>query len=104
MEGLWHAHFAAGPVRGGGMAVLRHGEILGGDPSHTYTGTYQWNGPELCANVCVSPYSGGREPADIARPVTFLLQGAVSGDSANASGYAADNPELTVAVELRRAE
>ena len=33
MEGLWYAHFSAGQVQGDGMAVLRDGEILGGDPA-----------------------------------------------------------------------
>lgn len=103
MEGLWYAHFTAGPVQGDGMAVLRHGEILGGDPSHTYTGSYQSDGPNLYANVRVSPYAASRAPVDMERPVTFFLQGSIHGDLANISGHADNKPDLMVAVELHRA-
>ena len=102
MEGLWYAHFTAGPVQGDGMAVLRQGEILGGDPTHTYTGSYQAEGPNLYASVRVSPYAG-HVPADLTRPVSFFLQGLISGDSANVSGHADSKPDLRVEVELHRA-
>ncbi len=103
MEGLWYAHFTAGRVQGEGIAVLRDGEILGGDPAHTYAGSYTWDGPELYADVCVSPYFGGRVPTDLERPVTFYLQGSISGDTAKVSGHANNHPEMGVVVELRRA-
>jgi len=103
MEGLWYTHFTAGPVHGDGMAVLRHGEILGGDPIHTYTGSYQADGPNLYANVRVSPYAGGQNPPDIERPLTFFLQGSVAGNSANVSGHADNKPDVTVVVEMHRA-
>ena len=102
MEGLWYAHFTAGPVQGDGLAVLRHGEILGGDPAHTYTGSYQSEGPNLYASVRVSPYAG-HAPADLERPVSFFLQGLINGDSANVSGHADSKPDLRVEVELHRA-
>ncbi|HUH62205.1 MAG TPA: GrlR family regulatory protein [Terracidiphilus sp.] len=103
MEGLWYAHFKAGPVQGDGMAVLRQGEILGGDPLHTYSGSYQSDGSLLYANVRVSPYTAGPAPTDIERPIDFFLQGSIEGKTANIAGHADNKPELAVTVELHRA-
>jgi len=102
MQGLWYAHFTAGPVQGDGLAVLRDGEILGGDMAHTYSGSYREDGSLLYANVEVSPYQRSNTPADLAHPVTFFLKGAVVGDSANISGHPDNRPDLAVSVELYR--
>jgi hypothetical protein len=102
LDGLWYAHFTAGPVQGDGMAVLRDGEILGGDPVHTYTGSYTFDGPEVYLNVCVAPYSG-RTPTDIDKPIDFVLWGSANGDSAKVSGCANHHRELKAVVELHRA-
>jgi hypothetical protein len=103
MEGLWYTHFTAGQVHGDGMAVLRNGEILGGDPAHTYTGSYQFDGPNLYANVCVSPHATPSVPADLERPVTIFLKGSVAGDSATVSGHPDRHADVQIAVELHRA-
>lgn len=102
MEGLWYTHFSAGPVQGDGMAVLRDGEILGGDPVHTYTGSYQSEGSSLYAHVLVSPYAGATAPADIDHPVNFFLRGSIEGDTAIVSGHLDNKPEIQVAVEMHR--
>jgi hypothetical protein len=102
MQGLWYAHFTAGPVHGDGLAVLRDGEILGGDLAHTYTGSYREDGSLLYVNVQVSPYERATVPADMAHPVTFFLKGAVARDSANISGHPDNRPDFTVSVELHR--
>jgi len=103
MEGLWHAHFSAGPVHGEGLAVLRNGEILGGDLSHTYTGSYQEDGSHLYANVLVRPYAAENAPAEIEPPVTFFLKGTLTGDLANVTGHPDNKPDLKVEVQLHRA-
>jgi hypothetical protein len=103
MEGLWHAHFSAGPMQGDGLAVLRNGEILGGDLSHTYTGSYQEDGSHLYANVLVRPYAAGNAPAEIEQQVTFFLKGTLTGDLARVTGHPDDNPDLKVEVQLHRA-
>lgn len=102
MEGLWYAHFTAGPVNGDGLAVLRHGEILGGDPSHTYSGSYHSDGPMLYANVRVSPYAASLAPSPLKHPLTFFLQGTIAGDNASLTGHADNKPDATVAVKLHR--
>lgn len=102
MEGIWYAHFSTGTVQGDGMAVLRDGEILGGDPAHTYTGSYQEDGASLYANVRVSPFSGAKVPADIEHPVTYFLQGLITGDRAVVKGHPHNRPDAVLSVELQR--
>jgi hypothetical protein len=101
-EGLWYAHYTSGQLEGDGMAVLRDGEILGGDPSHTYVGSYSTDGPELYLNVRVSPYLG-HLPADMDRPVEFVLWGKANGESAHVAGCADNNRDLKLVVDLHRA-
>jgi hypothetical protein len=103
MEGLWYAHYTAGAAHGDGLAVLRDGQILGGDPVHTYTGSYQEDGPNIYVNVRVSPYMGAAVPLDMERPVTFFLKGTLAGDWATVSGHPDHNEGLEVAVKLHRA-
>lgn len=103
MEGLWHTHFTAGPVQGEGLAVLRDGEILGGDPARTYTGSYREDGKLIYANVRVSPYAHAGVPSELKHPITIFLQGVVRGDDASVSGHADNAPGLTVSIELHRA-
>ncbi len=104
MEGIWYAHFTSGEVKGDGMAVLRDGLIEGGDPAHTYSGSYQEEGSNLYANVRVSPYAGSAVPTDLAHPVTFFLRGSVTGNSAKVSGHPDNRPEALVSVELHKGE
>ena len=103
MEGLWYTHFTAGPVQADGLAVLRDGEILGGDLARTYTGSFREDGSLLYATVRVSPYSRSKTPAELEHPITFFLQGLVKGDIADVSGHANNAPDLAVSVELHRA-
>ncbi len=102
MDGLWYTHFTAGEVQGDGMAVLRDGEVLGGDPAHTYTGSYTCDGPQLYLDVRVSPYAG-HVPADMERPTSFVLWGSVNGDSGKLSGCAGNRRDFKVVVDLHRA-
>ena len=102
MEGIWYAHFTAGSAQGDGIAVLRGGEILGGDPLHTYTGSYQEDGKLLYANIRVAPYSRSRLPADIAHPFSLFLQGAIAGQSATVFGHPNHHPDVTIRVELQK--
>jgi T3SS negative regulator,GrlR len=101
MDGLWYTHFTVGEVQGDGMAVLRDGEILGGDPAHTYSGSYTSDGPEVYVDVRVSPYAG-HVPADMEQPTSFVLWGSVNGDSGKVSGCAGNRRDLKVTVDLHR--
>lgn len=102
MEGIWYAHFTSGPTQGDGLAVLHNGEIMGGDASHTYKGSYQEDGANLYVNVQVAPYMGSKIPVDIDHPVSLFLTGSVHGDLAQVSGHFDNHRDLTVSVELRK--
>ena len=102
MEGLWYTHFSTGQAQADGMAVLRNGEILGGDPAHTYCGSYTTDGPNLYMNVRVSPYTG-HGASDMTRPMTFVLWGSANEVSANVSGCAESKRDLKAIVDFHRA-
>lgn len=101
MEGLWYAHFTAGPSHGEGMTVLHDGQILGCDRTHTYTGTYHFDGSLLYAYVHVNPTEDNPEAEE--HELNLFLKGSVAGDSAIVSGHPDDRSDVDIAVELRRA-
>lgn len=102
MEGIWYAHFIAGSNQGEGLAVLRNGEILGGDPRHTYEGSYQEDGTHIYANVKVAPYAGSHIATDIEHPFSLFLKGSIVGDMARVSGHPNNHPDVLVSVELHK--
>lgn len=103
MEGLWYAHFTAGQLKGDGLAVLRDGELLGGDALHIYKGSYQSDGSSLYANVRISPHDSPGQPPDMEHPVNVFLKGSITGDSAVVSGHPERHDDLRIAVELHKA-
>jgi hypothetical protein len=103
MNGLWHTRFSAGPAHGDGIVVLRDGELLGGDASHIYTGSYHTDGPLVYLDVRVSRWLEGDASVAPEHPRAFFLSGSVHGDSATVSGHPDDRREVTIAVELHRA-
>lgn len=102
MEGIWYAHFTSGSNHGDGLAVLRNGEILGGDPLHTYKGSYQEDGQFLYANLCVAPYAGAAAASDIEHPFSLYLTGKIEGKLAHVSGHPNNRPDVVVSVELHK--
>ncbi len=105
MKGLWIAHFNAGPAHGNGIAVLRDGEVLGGDLTHTWIGTYQEEGKKFYARVQVAPYNeshGGEEPMGPERLVMVTLTGERRAEDVTLSGHA-DESEVQVTIEMHQA-
>lgn len=103
MKGLWIAHFNAGAAHGNGLAVLHAGEVMGGDLSHTWVGSYRQDGSSLYASVRVTPYPpqpDGEEQRE--RPVTVSLTGTCDEHDAKLAGYA-DDTDLAINIELHRA-
>lgn len=103
MQGLWYMHFTSGPLEGDGLAVLRDGEILGGDQARTYAGSYREDGSLVYANIRVAPYLRSRTPSELKHPITLFLQGKVKDDLASVSGHVDNAPNVEVTVELHRA-
>lgn len=104
MEGIWYANFKSGDVHGEGVAVLHDGKIEGGDPAHTYTGSYSEDGSNLYANVRVSPFAGSSVPADLTHPVNYFLRGSITGNSAKITGHPDNRPDVLLSVELQKGE
>ncbi len=104
MKGLWIAHFNAGPAHGNGIAVLRDGEILGGDFAHTWIGTYQEEGKQLYARVQVAPYNESHNGESVGpeRPVMVTLTGERRAEDVTLNGHADDN-EVQVTIEMHQA-
>lgn len=103
MNGLWVAHFNAGPAHGNGLAVFRAGEILGGDLAHTWTGTYQEEGNRLYARIRVSPYVSKQngEPVVPELPVMLTLSGVCGEHDAVLNGHA-DQSDVAVSIEMHK--
>lgn len=104
MNGVWITHFSAGAAHGSGIAVLRSGEILGGDFSHTWVGTYQEEGSQLYARVHVAPHGDGDDAGVSERetPLELTLSGFRTERDARLVGQA-DGSELAVSIELHQA-
>jgi len=104
MKGLWIAHFNAGAAHGNGIAVFREGEILGGDFSHTWTGTYEEEGKSLYARIRVAPYTSHHEmePMVQDRPMMLTLKGECDDRDALLTGHP-DQSEVQVSIEMHKA-
>ncbi len=104
MNGLWIAYFNAGAAHGNGIAVLRSGEILGGDFAHTWVGTYEEEGAKLYARVRVAPCLPQQEgePAIPDHPRMMTLSGSCSESDAKLTGHA-DDSDVPVTIELHKA-
>jgi hypothetical protein len=103
MNGLWIAHFDAGEAHGKGIAVLHAGEILGGDFSHTWVGSYRQEGSSLYARIRVAPCNHRPEPEEHPeRPVMVTLAGTCSDGEAALAGHA-DESDVAVSIEMHKA-
>lgn len=103
MDGLWVTHFDAGAAHGNGIALFRAGEILGGDFSHTWTGTYEEEGANLYARIRVASHRVGEQPEIPEPAVMMTLAGSRSGNSAVLTGHP-DGREVPVTIEMHRAQ
>lgn len=104
MNGLWIAHFNAGAAHGNGIAVLRAGEILGGDFAHTWIGTYEAEGSRLYARIRVAPYlpgeDGETQPGD--QPMMMTLSGSCTESDVVLTGHP-DEGDVPVTIEMHKA-
>jgi hypothetical protein len=106
MNGLWTAEFgtSAGTF-GGGVAVFRDGEILGGDGTYFYIGQYTLAGGVFQAKLTVSPFIQGAESVfkTVGRNLTLILEGSlIDQGNATAQGYSPEKPTLKFGVKLTK--
>jgi hypothetical protein len=102
VNGVWIAHFNTGAAHGSGIAVLRQGEILGGDFYHSWSGTYEEEGSRLYARVRVQRNLIDQEPAGGEKPFMLTFSGSHSGLDAALTGRADEN-QTAVDIELHKA-
>ena len=104
MEGYWTTHFEAGTTRGDGIAMLKGGELLGGDLEHIWSGSYEEEGNRLTMRIRLSPFVTREEEGTMARelPVIMSLEGTCTEESASLSGHPDHRADLLVRVEMRK--
>jgi hypothetical protein len=103
MEGFWTVEFHAAGGMGGGVAVFRNGQVLGGDSGYQYRGTYDVRGDQLRGTVQVSRFLQG-VPSVFGNLPNFTLQleGRVANGSAEARGQIVGNPQQQIRIRLTK--
>jgi hypothetical protein len=106
MNGLWTAEFGSSAgVFGGGVAVFRDGEILGGDGTYYYVGTYTLKGDTFAATLIVSPFIEGALSVfnTVGQNLTLELFGLLIDEGrATAQGRTRDVPGIKFGVKLTK--
>jgi hypothetical protein len=106
ISGLWTAEFGSSAgVFGGGVAVFRAGEILGGDATYFYVGSYKLEGTNFSATLKVAPFIEGAESVfkTKGQPLTLELNGSFTEEGQGiGQGYPRENPSLKFGVKLIR--
>jgi hypothetical protein len=103
MEGFWTAAFQGPGGMGGGVAIFRDGQVLGGDSAYRYQGTYELDGDQLRGTVQVTRFLQG-VPSVFGNLPNFVLQlqGRVANGSAEARGQLVGNPQLQITIRLTK--
>ena len=104
MEGFWLIHYEMRRRQGDGIAILRAGEIAGGDFDHVWYGTYEQSGPMLSARIRIVPSVSSTEEEMMARdqPVIVSLSGYFTQDFARLEGRPEHSPNVHVEVTMRK--
>lgn len=102
VEGFWIALFDGVQGRGGGVLVLKNGEVFGGNSGHTWRGTYEYVQDTLKAQVKVQRFMPGVGNAwGVHGDFELLITATVQGDIIR--GMAALQPEGTaLPIKLSR--
>jgi hypothetical protein len=106
MNGLWTVEFGSSSgMFGGGVAVFRDGQILGGDGLYYYIGEYSLRGKSLTATIKTSPFIEGAESIfrTVGQELTLKLEGTLISDTgAIAQGHPEGRPELRFGAKLTK--
>lgn len=106
IDGLWTAEFGSTTgIFGGGVAVFRDGEVLGGDSTYYYIGKYTLNGNALEAVLKISPFIQGAQSVfgTVGQEFVLKLTGSLSDPNHVLAQGAADGmPGLTFGAKLTR--
>lgn len=104
MEGYWLTHYDAGSAHGDGIAMLRGGELLGGDLEHVWRGTYEEEGARVFARIRIAPFVTREEEGTMARekPVILSLEGTCTEEFAQLEGHPDQREDVQFHVEMRK--
>ena len=106
MDGLWTAEFGTSTgMFGGGVAVFRDGQVLGGDATYFYVGEYQFKGKNFEATLRSSPFIKGAQSIfkTAGQDLTLEIIGSLTDqDHAIGQGYPKGMENLKFAVKLTR--
>lgn len=103
IEGFWIVQFAGIEGKGGGVAVLLKGQVLGGDNAYTYIGTYQSAGEDFRASVLVQNFDPSvGEVMGIQGDYTLNLTLKLNGDVLEGQGTVSTAPDFPMRVKLTR--
>lgn len=104
MEGYWLTHYDAGKTHGDGVAMLHAGELLGGDPEHFWSGTYEEENHRLHLRVRIVPRMSRMEGESMARekPLLVSLDGCCTEHFARLEGHPDGREDLPFQVMLRK--
>ena|GEM_PF-5575515 len=105
IEALWSTVFSdeSGPHTAGGVLLLQHGHVHGGDNNYHYQGTYRVDGEQVELHLTATHFHGGRNHIVGDRDAFGLtLAGPLSEQTMELCGEVEDDPSTKVVATLRR--
>lgn len=101
-EGLYAVKFQTSLGEGGGVVVLKKGEIMGGDSHFYYLGSYQADGDGLIASLQVRRHFDTPEAQTVfgVDPITMNLKGQLPGSHGDLTGTAIEAPDVEFTATL----
>ena len=105
IEALWSAVFSdeSGPHTAGGVLLLQHGHVHGGDNNYHYQGTYRVEGDEIRLHLTATHFHGGRNHIVGDRDTFGVnLAGPLDEGAMELCGEVEDEPAQKVVVTLKR--
>ena len=106
MEGLWTVEFGSNVgMFGGGVVVLKDGELKGGDGGYYYLGSFELKGNKFQATIRVFPFLKGYESVfrTFDKDLTLELVGSLTDETHGvAQGHPIGRPDLTLGVKMTK--
>ncbi len=103
MEGFWIVQFEGIEGGGGGVAILLHGKVYGGDSAYHYTGTYASLDDQLNANVLVHQFLPGiGNVLGVTGDFTLSLSGKLEGEMVSGTASLVGTAGAGLAFKLKK--
>lgn len=105
LEGFWCVNFRSSDGRqGAGVAVLKGGQVFGGDSGFTYTGTYTEDGDQVKVHLHIEKFANTQQSVfEGLNNYDLELSGSVTGTKGQLKGSPQGRAgELVVQIERRQ--